>query len=283
MSWVSADEKWVICMGIIKLTELPKLDQYQDGTVLIVVQDGQLYQIGAELLPDLIASDNLDDTLTDSEKAANAKVVGDRLEKLEKEIADLKYAPIEILTFYPASENGTEARYYLIGTTAEIVKLCWKTSKPPQKIVVNDVELDPESVSLEDTRGYTQNHEWAITVTDERGATARMYAQIYFLNYVRYGVAPEPDAVTGELVLSLEKSLRGSRQGTYRFNAGEAEHIWFAVPSRLGTPTFTVGGFTGGFSLAATLDLTNEADYTEPYDVWRSDQVALGDTSVVVG
>jgi hypothetical protein len=43
-----------------------------------------------------------------------------------------------------------------------------------------------------------------------------------------------------------------------------------------------VGGFEGGFSKAATFDFTNASGYTESYDVWLSDEMNLGSTSVKV-
>ena len=262
-------------MGLIKLTDLPLLDTYSDDCVLIVVRGQEIYRVSASQLPDMMVS--LDETLTDETKAASAKAVGDALKEIREVLADLQYEPI-VITYFDI--KGFDV--YLMGKTVSGLELNWTTSKVPTKLVLDGKELDPETTSFVDTGMYTSEKQWVLTVTDERGAMKQAYVEISFANYVRYGTAPEPDDVTSEFVLSLGKQLRKSMQGTYQFNAGETDHIWFAVPSRMGTPTFAVGGFTGGFSLAATLDLTNEAGYTEPYDVWRSDQKALGETSVVV-
>jgi hypothetical protein len=54
------------------------------------------------------------------------------------------------------------------------------------------------------------------------------------------------------------------------------------VPSRFGTCAFTVGGFTGGFQMIATIAFTNASGYTENYDIYRSDYAKLGNTTVTV-
>ena len=55
------------------------------------------------------------------------------------------------------------------------------------------------------------------------------------------------------------------------------------VPTRFGVPKFTVGGFEGGFSLVATIDFTNSSNYTEPYNIYKSENSNLGNTTVNVG
>ena len=56
----------------------------------------------------------------------------------------------------------------------------------------------------------------------------------------------------------------------------------YALPTRLGTVTFTVGGFTGGFEAPETLSITNVNGYAENYYVYRSTNKNLGTVSVVV-
>jgi len=61
-----------------------------------------------------------------------------------------------------------------------------------------------------------------------------------------------------------------------------SEFIFFCLPTAYGTPTFTVGGFEGGFSLAATITFTNDSGYSEEYKIYKSNLDNLGTTTVVV-
>ena len=45
---------------------------------------------------------------------------------------------------------------------------------------------------------------------------------------------------------------------------------------------FNVGGFDGGFFKVSTQDYTNPSGHTESYQVWRSDNAGLGQTTVKV-
>ena len=83
-------------------------------------------------------------------------------------------------------------------------------------------------------------------------------------------------------VLTLTKGLQGSKAKTFTVNAGAGQHIYYAIPTRYGTPAFKVGGFDGGFSKAGTIQFKNASGYTESYDIWISDNAGLGNTTVNV-
>lgn len=74
--------------------------------------------------------------------------------------------------------------------------------------------------------------------------------------------------------------LSNSKAKTFTVAPGAVEYIVFAYPSRLGTATFTVGGFEGGFNPPETVSITNASGYTENYYVYRSANPNLGSTSV---
>lgn len=105
---------------------------------------------------------------------------------------------------------------------------------------------------------------------------------ISFLNGVYYGAAVAPDAIDSAFVLTLTKTLQGGKGKTFTVNAETGESIFYIIPSRYGTPAFKVGGFDGGFTKTATIQFTNSSGYTESYDVWKSDNTGLGNTTVVV-
>jgi hypothetical protein len=76
--------------------------------------------------------------------------------------------------------------------------------------------------------------------------------------------------------------LSNSRAKTFTVAPGASDYIIYAYRTALGTATFTVGGFTGGFQSPETVSITNASGYTENYYVYRSTLTNLGSTTVVV-
>ena len=78
-------------------------------------------------------------------------------------------------------------------------------------------------------------------------------------------------------------ALQSSRATSYTDNATGANKLYWAAPASYGTPTFTVGGFAGGFTLVSnTISVTNANGVTQNYQLWESDVAGLGNTAVVV-
>lgn len=85
-----------------------------------------------------------------------------------------------------------------------------------------------------------------------------------------------------DFIKTLNKELNESRAKTFTVNCENNQHIFYCIPSILGTPTFTVGGFSGGFYKVDTIQFTNSYGYVESYDIWKSTNNNLGNTTVVV-
>jgi hypothetical protein len=78
-------------------------------------------------------------------------------------------------------------------------------------------------------------------------------------------------------------ALSASRNRTITVNAGPGQKIFYCYRAAYGSATFTVGGFSGGFTNTALLvSLTNAYGFLENYTVWESDNPGLGLTTVVV-
>ena len=75
--------------------------------------------------------------------------------------------------------------------------------------------------------------------------------------------------------------LSNSKAKSFTVIPGSGEYIVFAYPKRLGTATFTIGGFEGGFNPPETVSVTNDSGYTEEYYVYSSVQPNLGSSNVV--
>lgn len=143
-----------------------------------------------------------------------------------------------------------------------------------------DVKLRTKTI---EGAGIKSNKTYTLTATDDRDAKATKTTAITFLNGVYYGVGTAVgEAINNDFVKGLTKKLSGSKAETFTVNAAEGNYIYYALPKRLGTPTFFVGGFEGGFALEKTFDYTNPSGYTESYDVYKSTNAGLGSTKVDV-
>ena len=202
--------------------------------------------------------------------------VEEALDELTKRMDDVQYTPIQITSF-SNSVNTVE-----MGSTVNTVVLNWGYNKEPKAATLDgsvlDVKLRTKTI---EAAGIKSNKTYTLTATDERDAKATKTTAISFLNGVYHGVGTAVgEAINNDFVKVLTKKLSGSKAETFTVNAAEGNYIYYALPKRLGTPTFFVGGFEGGFALEKTFDYTNPSGYTESYDVYKSTNAGLGNTKV---
>lgn len=82
----------------------------------------------------------------------------------------------------------------------------------------------------------------------------------------------------------LSTPLDQNRQTSFSLTCAN-EYVYYCAPTSYGTPTFTVNGFSGGFSLVASavsFDTQNAAALASDYDIWRSDNLLTGLINFVV-
>lgn len=204
------------------------------------------------------------------------KTLPDALNELNR---DLQYIPIEILAF--SNNIGVAEK----GSTLNELTLKWQLNKEPETILMNgQVRADLKtlrSLTLKDM-ALTADKTFMLQVTDEKGKTAQKNTSVVFQNGVYYGVSEIPEEVNNTFILSLSRSLQGSRTKTFSTTSTEDQYIWYAFPSRYGNPVFNVGGFDGGFTKAASISFTNASGYTEEYAVYRSDNSNLDTKTIKV-
>ena len=105
---------------------------------------------------------------------------------------------------------------------------------------------------------------------------------ITFNNRRFFGIATKASSYTSSDVVGLAASdLVNSVGKTFTVSPSTLDYIIYAYPTRLGTATFTVGGFVGGFLSPETVAVTNASGYIENFYVYRSTNVNLGTTVVV--
>lgn len=201
--------------------------------------------------------------------------VQEKVIDLEKAVADLQYVAIDIASF--TNNVGTVET----GSTVNEVTLNWTLNKEPSNQTLNNEAVDVAVRSKKLTGlAIRANETFTLAVEDERGATDSADTKVTFTNGVYHGVLESGAGIDSAAILGLTRKLQNSKALTFTVNAGATQRIAYAIPTRLGTPNFNVGGFDGGFAKVNTLNFTNASGYTESYDVWMSENVGLGNTTV---
>ncbi len=191
---------------------------------------------------------------------------------------DLLYTPIQITSF------GNNINTAEMGSTVNTVNLTWNYNKKPKTLTLDGSTIDAATKSKTiESAGLKANKTYTLKATDDRNASAQKTTTISFLNGVYYGVGTATgDGIDKAFIAGLTKVLSGSKAREFTVNAAAGQYIYYAIPHRLGTPVFFVGGFEGGFALAKTFDYQNPSGYTESYDVYKSTNAGLGSTTVTV-
>lgn len=217
----------------------------------------------------ITVDEELDET---SENPVQNKAIAREVLLMAKDIADLKYVPIDITSI--SNNVGTVE----MGSTVTSVTVSWALNKDPVSQTVDGESVNAAERSVTyDGLSLTAGKTYTVSVTDEREATDTATTKIAFLNGVYYGVGTPTTNI-----LTLNKKLQSGRGVTFNVTAGEGQNVLYALPTRYGTPNFNVGGFDGGFTKATTFNFTNNSGYTEEYDLWVSDNTGLGNTTVKV-
>ena len=208
----------------------------------------------------------------------NGNVELDDIATLKQQVADLMYEPIAI-----SSLSVSPSRVEL-GSKINEVTATWTLNKEPasQTFDGGDVPVADRRIVRTSDAGWKSNTMFVLTATDERNLTVEKSAALTFANGVYYGVLEDGIEIDSADILTLFRKLQTTKAMNFEANAGASQRIAYALPVHYGTPAFKVGGFDGGFSLAATIDFTNASGYTESYNVWLSDNTGLGSTAVNV-
>lgn len=209
-------------------------------------------------------------------------ITADKLNKIEATIYEhtqmldeLLYKAITINNF-SISKSTAELGEKLIGLI-----LNWSYNKTPTYQKLDNVLIDTELRKYTIEKEISSNTSFKLEVSDGK-TTVNRTASINFYNGRYYGVS-NSETYDSDFILSLNKTLTNSRACNFTVNCGPGQYIFFAIPTRFGTPTFTVGGFSGGFNKINTISFVNKFGYSESYDIWKSTNSNLGNTTVVVG
>lgn len=149
--------------------------------------------------------------------------------------------------------------------------------------IVCPMTQDSATLSITNSAGLTENYKVYVSNLANLGnSSLQLSTSSQLINKLYYGKTSATSGFSEADVEGLANSL-ASNDNTQTWNsvtAGAGEYLLFAFPTRLGIPTFFVGGFEGGFESPETVSITNANGYTENYYVWRSTNANLGATIV---
>lgn len=170
-----------------------------------------------------------------------------------------------------------------IGSTITDFNLSYKLSKRPSTIIV-DGEIT-----------HTKNFEDSLMMRDNyivRDTTISFEAidrfdnmdnkniNINFINGIYYGTELERSNITSEFINSLKKVNTEILPLRISVTANDEEYVYIAVPSRINSRRdidIKYGMFTGGFKLIKSVNVTNNKNYTESFDIYKSVHPGLGE------
>lgn len=204
--------------------------------------------------------------------SSNIKTLDSQFKEIANKIDEISN-PFNINSFTVSPSTAQK------GSTINVT-VKWSYNKDINSQTLNNATLDVtlrektfSSVNADVT--YTLNATSTNNISKAKSETVKFYNGIY------YGKSSST-TYDSALINSLTKVLSDSKARTITVNAGTREYIYYCLPSRLGTPNFNVGGFDGGFDKVETVSFTNSDGYTENYDIYKSNNANLGNTTIVI-
>ena len=123
----------------------------------------------------------------------------------------------------------------------------------------------------------TNTIDFTLKVQDPQGNSTNAVTTIEFVYEVFNGAAAAPAEYTVDFITNLNGILQPTKESVFTTNAGTNDYIYYCLPTSYKTPIFSAGGFVGGFTKVASIEYN-----ATTYDIYRSDQTNLGETTITV-
>lgn len=166
------------------------------------------------------------------------------------------------------------------GMVVDTILFNWSYNKKIVSQIFNNETLNVDVRTYAYSTPLSSNKTFTLIANDGTKGFSRNIS-FSFLNGRYWGVSNSTSYDSG-FINGLSKELSSSRNKTFTVNCGADQHIYYCIPTSFGTPTFTVGGFSGGFNKVSTIQFVNIYGHTESYDIYKSTNNNLGNTTVVV-
>lgn len=223
-----------------------------------------------------------DEFLNTDEKTITGGIneVNNKIKKIQENQVELDAKIWDIQNPFDISSITLAPNISQIGSTVS-PKLTWNyTHSTIKSQTINNTAVE-NTLRTKTFTGVTTTTTYTLVATSNSGVQKSKTATITFANGVYYGKSTT-STYNNALISGLTKQLSNSKNRTITVNAGAGEYIFYCIPSRLGTCSFNVGGFDGGFSKVATINFTNSDNYAENYDIYKSDNANLGNTNITI-
>ena len=208
---------------------------------------------------------------TEADLAALTDVVSGKAD--ESECIDIR-ARLDALEYQGIKISSISASPTLceLGSSNDI-NISWSLNKTAEQQNINGTPVTGNSKQY---TGVTSDATYTLNVSDGQTSATKSVV-VSFANQIYYGASASTSSAA-----SLNKILSNVKTRTVTVDAGADEYIIYAIPVRLGTVSFFVSGFEGGFENPELKILTNASGYQEQYYVYRSTNKNLGETTVEV-
>lgn len=205
----------------------------------------------------------------------------------------LLYTDLLITSFYNNQtliEKGASVTetvlYWIINKDVSLLTSCgltWTGSPMAQDMLG---EMTGSTGTYTHTSTYSTDRTYSMTATDGT-STSTKTTTVLFRDSVYWDALTEPTSYTTAWILTLaDYTPKDNFLGTYSFNAGSGEYIYFAIPKTLAdahTPYFWIGGFNVTFDkVGGTISHTNDSGGVADYYIYKSGQPNLGVTDVQI-
>lgn len=213
--------------------------------------------------------------ITEEQVAAWNKLVED-IETIKQEIRDIQSAKAKI-TLFSVTPSIVE-----LGTVLNSVTLKWETNF--RKIITQTVEgvelpIDRRERVLDGP--FKEDTTFSMSVTGEDGSIDTKTTDLKFYNGIYYG-ASTVTPLSGDFIRSLTKVLSKDRNIGFTVTSMEQEYIYVALPARFGHPTFSIITEEADFEFIQEFEFVNPSGYVENYYAYRTMNVHLGQTTVML-
>lgn len=223
-----------------------------------------------------------DEFLNTDEKTITGGIneVNNKIKKIQENQVELDAKIWDIQNPFDISSISVTPNISQMGSTVS-PKLTWNyTHSTIKSQTINNITIE-NTLRTKTFTGVTATTTYTLVATSNSGVQKSKTATITFVNGIYYGKSTT-STYDNALISGLTKQLSNSKNRTITVNAGAGEYIFYCVPSRLGVCSFNVGGFDGGFSKVTTINFTNSDNYVENYDIYKSDNANLGNTTVTI-
>lgn len=216
---------------------------------------------------------------TDDNLATEEKTIVGAVNEINSQCKDIATKMDEISNPFSINSFTVSPSTAQKGSTTNVA-VKWSYNKDIKSQMLNNTALD---VTLREKTfsGVKADVTYTLNATSTNNVSKSKSGTVKFYNGIYYGKSSSA-TYDSTLINSLTKTLSDSKARTITVNAGTGEYIYYCLPTRLGVPSFNVGGFDGGFKKVATINFTNSDSYAEDYDIYKSTNANLGNSTVVI-